>query len=115
MIFALAIDLQFYFQVKNYKPVAFIDLPHPAARPIGYVFAVVSILATFAGAACLYMTLAEPFQFKTLVIYDILMTKAIFWAPWVGWEYYDMLFEHLYYDAQYQLNQMIPGDDFMGS
>ena len=70
-------------------------------------------MATISGIIILFFTLAKPLNFNTLVLYDIFMIKAVFWSPWVGWEYYDMFFEHLYYDTQYQLNQMVPGDEFM--
>jgi hypothetical protein len=45
----------------------------------------------------------------------MIIIKAVCWAPLIGWEFYDMLFEHLYYDCQYQLNQMIPGEEYMNA
>jgi hypothetical protein len=108
----LAIDVQAYYQVKHYKPIAFIDLPYKSTRQIGYWLAVINICVTFAGIALMYFTFADPKNFKVNWIFDLLLAKAFFWGPWLGWEYYDMLFEHLYYDTCYQLNQMIPGVDY---
>lgn len=45
----------------------------------------------------------------------MMMLKAFTWSPFIGWEYYDLLFEHLYMDTQYQLNQIRPGEEFIKS
>lgn len=101
----LTIDLQFFFQVKNYKPVSFMDLPFKGAQYAGYFFAVCSLVATICGMIVMYYWVKFPKHlFTSLWIYNIFLVKAVCWSPWVGWEYYDMFFEHLYYDTQYQLN-----------
>ena len=40
--------------------------------------------------------------------FSIFIIKAIIWSPYVGLEYYDMCFEHLYHDVQFQLNVVKP-------
>lgn len=116
MIMALGIDFQFTQQVRNYKPIAFVGLPHEVCRWIGGTFALVSFLTTIAAIVLSFMTFAHQIpEVPYIWIYDVFIIKSITWSPFIGWEYYELLFEHLYYDTQYQLNQIRPGEDFLSS
>ena len=42
------------------------------------------------------------------VLYICFIAKALTWSPFLGAEYYDTLFEHVYHDVQYQLNVIKP-------
>jgi hypothetical protein len=59
MLMGLGVDFQFAQQVKEYKPIAFVDLPHPAVRWIGYTFALVSFLTTIVAIVLSFMTFAH--------------------------------------------------------
>jgi hypothetical protein len=46
-------------------------------------------------------------------VFDCFIIKAVCWSPFLGWEFYDLIFEHIYLDVQYQLNQIRPGEDYV--
>lgn len=58
IMFGVAIDLQFTYQVKNYKPKAFVDLPSPYVITVGYVFSITSLIASFATIVLSFLTFA---------------------------------------------------------
>jgi hypothetical protein len=86
--------------VKNYKPIAFVDIPYKFVRWIGIMFATVSFVTTIAAIVLSFMTFAHAIPEVPLIwIYDVFIIKAITWSPFIGWEYYELFFEHLYYDT----------------
>lgn len=100
MILCLAVDVQFAIQVKTYKPKAFIDMPHKFARFVGYFFAFFSMLASIAALALSFITFAKQSKNVNINwIYNCFIIKAICWSPFIGWDFVDMFFEHLYLDT----------------
>ena len=81
-------------QIKNYKPVAFVDLPNKNIKHIALLFSGASLIVTFAIILLSFLTFATliPEVSKEWVFYCFTL-KAIAWAPFLGWEYYDMIFE----------------------
>lgn len=41
------------------------------------------------------------------VFFICLCVKAITWSPFIGMEFYDIIFEHLYHDVSWMLNPMM--------
>ena len=100
ILFGVAIDLQFTYQVKNYKPKAFVDLPSPHVKTVGFVFSIASLLASIATIVLSFLTFAALVpQVNKSWVFDCFIIKAVCWAPFLGWEFYDLLFEHLYLDV----------------
>jgi hypothetical protein len=46
-------------------------------------------------------------QFVKL-FFACLVIKAVVWSPFIALEYYDTVFENIYYDVQWQLNPVEP-------
>ena len=58
ILFGVAIDLQFAYQVKTYKPKAFVDLPYPIVRTAGYIVSFASLIASGATIVLSFLTFA---------------------------------------------------------
>ena len=99
--------------MQNYKPKSFIDLPYKHIRSIALFVAYGSLIASIIAIVLSYLTFAA-LAYKNLEwVYIMMLIKAVTWSPFVGWEYYDLIFEHLYMDTQYQLNQIRPGEEYI--
>lgn len=42
------------------------------------------------------------------IFYDCIAVKAVCWSPFLACEYYELIFENIYYDVQFQLNPIRP-------
>jgi hypothetical protein len=100
MLFGLVLDIQFSIQIKNYKPIAFVKLPYNNLKKIALLFSVGSLISSIATIFLSFLTFAKaiPHVNKQWVFYSFLI-KAISWAPFIAWEYYDMVFESIYFDV----------------
>jgi hypothetical protein len=112
VVLCIFLDLQFAYQVQTYKPKSFISLPYKHVRSLGLLFAYTSLISSIIALVLSYLTFVELILFPHWFAI-ILFVKAVTWAPFIGWEYYDLLFEHLYMDTQYQLDQIRPGEEYI--
>ena len=100
MVFGLLCDIECIIQCFIYKPTAF---KHPLPNclrllaGIGIVSLVMSaFLIIFSYLA--FTPLVSPQQFLTWFFY-CLDIKAVTWSPFIALEYYDLLFENIYFDV----------------
>jgi uncharacterized metal-binding protein len=100
MLFGLILDIQFSLQIKKYKPLAFVELPYEKLRSIALLCSFGSLISSISTIILSFLTFARaiPHVNKQWVFYAFLI-KAISWAPFIAWEYYDMVFESIYFDV----------------
>ena len=102
-IFGLAIDIQIIASTLKYKPVCFTDLPFKGARGIMLFLGFISLLMSAIGISfsCIVFggLTSDPNLRRWLFI--CFLIKALTWSPFLGLEYYDMLFEWIYKDVYF--------------
>ena len=93
----------------NYRPVAFTSVPRYAREALllvglcSLIMTVVVIVYSFFA-----FTPAGKVTKFIKIFYDCIAVKAVCWAPFLALEYYDLFFENIYYDVQFQLNPIKP-------
>jgi hypothetical protein len=109
MIFGLLTDLEIFVQVKAYKPIAIKHIP----RYTKEILLVVSCLSFLTSIALIFVSfiaftpVVSPRQ-TLKIFYVILFAKSILWSPFIALEFYETVFENVYYDVQWQLNPIEP-------
>lgn len=94
----------------KYKPIAF-KAPPKYCKELLLILSVISFLMS--GLLILFSFLAftpviNAKEFLKL-FFACLVIKAVLWAPFIALEFYDTIFENIYYDVQWQLNPIEPG------
>ena len=98
IVLCIFLDLQFAMQVQNYKPKSFVSIPYKHVRSLGLLIAYVSLIASIIAIVLSYLTFVELVLTPGWIL-SMMTLKAFTWSPFIGWEYYDLLFEHLYMDT----------------
>jgi hypothetical protein len=102
MCMTLIIDLQFVMLCSKYKPVTFVNLPHRYCREICTSFALISLFSSIICIILSFFSFARPpGEIKRSWFYLSIQMKGFTWAPFIAHEFYDMVFEQIYLDAQY--------------
>jgi len=100
IVLCIFLDLQFAYQVQTYKPKSFVSLPYKHIRSLGLLIAYASLISSIIAIVLSYLTFVELVLFPHWML-SMMLLKAFTWAPFIGWEFYDLIFEHLYMDTQY--------------
>ena len=99
--FGLAADVQIIVSAHGYKPVAFSSMPHRWTRPLvlalGYISLATSIL-TYVISLVVFGGIDG--SLRRLAFWCFII-KAFTYSPFMGLEFYDTLFEHIYHDVQF--------------
>lgn len=101
--FGLVVDVQIIQSTRRYKPIAFTDLPFRAARGIMLAIGVLSLLMSLASYTfCILVVggITKESQIRQ-IMFIIFIMKALTWSPFLGMEYYDLIFEQVYHDVQF--------------
>ena len=100
-IFFIAADVQILIETYKYKPVAFSKMPFRFTHKFMIMLAYFSLLITILSYIfCIIVFGAiNPSPALRKWCFTLFIIKAIAWSPFVGLEYYDMCFEHLYHDV----------------
>ena len=110
--FVIMVDIEIIIQTIKYRSFCFKSEPRHAKSAL-IVFGITSLLLTI---VCLGLSLLT-FGFQRIAIpvknwfYIFLGLKCLFWSPFVAFEYFDIFFEHLYTDVQFQLNDIDPDNN----
>lgn len=109
--FGLAIDVQIMVSACTYKSIAFKDVPFKCARclimAVGALSLLVSIV-TYTFCFLIFGGLSTEPELR-FMLFVCFFVKAVLLSPFLGLEYYDIFFEHIYFDVQFQLNQIKTG------
>lgn len=108
--FGVAADLQIIISTRHYQPVAFAEPPFRHSKTIMLALGVAGLLMSAVSYLFCFIVFGglndDPSLRKWVFICFI--AKAVIWSPFLGLEYYDMLFEQIYNDVQFQLNVIKP-------
>ena len=78
-------------------------MPHKCVQPLmlflGFASLALSIV-TYVLCILVFGQFAQDSVSRT-TLFILIMVKAGTWSPFLGMEYYDMIFEHLYHDVQF--------------
>jgi hypothetical protein len=109
MIFGALIDIECLVQVQKYKPVSFKSVV-PYCREILFIIGIVSFVITLVTIAYSFLAFTTVVEYGVFlhIFYDCIAVKAICWAPFLAFEYYDTIFENIYVDVRFQLNPIKP-------
>lgn len=109
MLFGVLCDIEILIQTWFYKPIAFKATPRFCREILfiigclSFVMSVVLILFSFLA----FTPAISPTQFLKWFFWCLMM-KAVCWSPIIAIEYYDTVFENIYFDVQFQLNPIKP-------
>jgi len=73
---------------------------------LGYLSILLSIV-TYIFCILVFGQLVSDKSIRT-ILFILFICKAATWSPFLGMEFYDMIFEHVYHDVQFQLNVIKP-------
>jgi hypothetical protein len=90
--FIALVDIHSIIQTAKHKPVAYDD-PPKAIRTFIVILSYVSLIMTI---TCLVVACV-----KNDLLHIFLILKSLCWSPFIALEYYDTIFEHLYYDVAF--------------
>ena len=99
-MFGLLCDIECIFQIVTYQPVAFKKGLAWCLRLL-LLISVISLLISALLIIFSYLAFAQSDnpQFLSGFFY-CLYFKAVAWSPFIALEYYDLLFQHIYFDVQ---------------
>lgn len=109
MIFGVLCDIEILVQTWSYKPTAFKVTPKYCRAIllitgcVSFVMSCVLILFSFLA----FTPAISPIIFLKWFFVCLTM-KAVCWSPFIAIEYYDTVFENIYFDVQFQLNPIKP-------
>lgn len=72
------------------------------------IITTITSLATYTLCIFVFGGIAEDPKFRKWV-FSSFIVKAVTWSPFLGHEMYDLIFEQLYHDVEFQLNIIKPG------
>ena len=101
--FGLATDVQIIVSSRKYKPIAFTNLPFKHARQVMQSLGVISLIMSICAITLcilIYSGIASEPKLRSW-LFLCMFVKATTWSPFIGIEYYDTLFEHIYHDVQF--------------
>ena len=104
--FGLIVDVQIIVSTIKYKPVAFTYLPYECTRTFMLILGIFTTLASLVTYVFCFLTFGglavhnESSELRYL-LYSSFLVKSLTWSPFLGLEYYDTIFEHIYHDVQF--------------
>ena len=108
--FGLCVDIQILISTRAYRPVAFSDLPFRLAKACMMCLGILSVLTSICSYLFCFVVFGgiskDPDMRKWVFV--CFLAKTVTWSPFLALEMYDMLFEQIYHDVQFQLNVIGP-------
>ena len=99
--FGISADTQVIVSTYRYQPIAFKDLPFKGCRILMMTVAISSLCLTIAAYIFTFFTsggLNDSPEMRKWQ-FSIIIAKAVTISPFLGLEFYDTVFEHIYHDV----------------
>ena len=105
MVFGLLVDIEILVQCFTHKPTVFNTEPQGPRRVLLFigVASLVASVSLILFSFLAFTPLVTPKQFLRWFFYCLIF-KAVCWSPFIGLEYYDLIFENIYTDVKHQIN-----------
>ena len=108
LTFGVMADLQAISSTWDYKPIAFSEMPNRWSQKLMLAIGFVSLgMSVISYILCL-LVYGGYIPDLRRVMFACFMVKAFTWSPFLGMEFYDLVFEQIYHDVNFQINVIKP-------
>jgi len=105
-VFILITDMHVLLQTVYFKPIAYEPMPRFITWSMN-LLSVINLLSTVSCYLFAILAIASTSD-KLQAIRICFIIKIVCWSPFLAVEFYDTVFEHLYFDVAYQNEKQLP-------